>query len=196
MRKMVWSAISGGFGTMIVLALVSPALGEMYISGATAVVKDASGPPTIDDGVVICTSGGGVGGACVPFGTGDSIAVLDDAAGPDVAFQVCIDNNGDSVCTFQPGSTEPCGDDVFFSHDDFNNFYNPLGRLPTSFRPGCPGGFPGYVVFLCEGVHTPKGGGAPHVHPATAGSTTLTTGGTGFGNFCGGPAVVKRYQVF
>lgn len=159
---------------------------ERYVAGGTVVVKDSSAPPRVDSGVVVCSHGSqaGVGGACVPFGAAtDSILVQDDVSGTAMAFQVCIDNDGDGVCTSP--DFKPCGDDVFFSHGD-GKFFNPLGPLPTSFRGGCAGGsFPGYVVFLCEGVHADAASGA-HVHPATTGSVTGTRGGTGFGDFCGG----------
>ncbi len=177
------------------------------MSGGTAVAKAEGGEGAlVDEGFVECdaSDGSGIGGACVPFGPGDAIFVTDDVAGLEVAFQVCVDNNGDSVCT-SPDRGDPtgggsCPDEVLFSHGrgggPLPDFFNPLGPLPTGFLPGCPGGpFPGYVVFLCEGVHVAE---SAHTHPATTGVAKLTTGGTGFGDFCGGTAqqpTRKRYAV-
>ena len=174
---------------------------ENYAGATTAVAKNAG----VDDGVVVCTSTGtSLGGGCLPFGAFDSVLVQDDVMGTQLAFQVCVDNNGDGRCGGgQQG--EPCADDIFFSHDDRGSFFNALGPLPQGFRPGCEGsaGFPGYVVFLCEGAHIAGGGtglpagGTPHFHAATTGSITGTIGGTGFGNFCfpAQPFQVKEYIV-
>ncbi len=167
-----------------------------YVTGGTAVAKQSGQPPAADSGALACNAadGSGVGGACVPFGPGDSVLVNDTANGTGVAFQVCLDNDGDGVCT-SPDVSQPCPDQIFFSHDDAGNFFNPLGPLPPSFLPGCPGGaWPGYVVFICQGAHvagaaspiSPIADASGHVHPATTGTASLTTGGTGFGTFCGG----------
>lgn len=155
-----------------------------YRGGATVVVKREGSDPTVDRGIVVCRSSGpSVGGACLPFDGNNSVRVDDDRAGLEVAFQVCIDNDGDGVCGGDP--RRACADDLFFSHDDAGRFFNPLGPLPTSFRPGCPGGFPGYVVFLCQGIHQPPDPGAgTHVHTVSKGTASSVFGGTGFGNFC------------
>jgi hypothetical protein len=165
-----------------------------YTVSGTVVVKQAGQPAPADDGVLTCsiTSGAGVGGACVSFGHdpgGAAVGVTDDVAGTQVAFQVCLDNDGDGACV-SPG-IGPCADEIFFSHDDRGAFFNPLGPLPPDFKFGCPGGpWRGYVVFLCAGVHTTPngtaGGGSPHQHFASQGTVVVTTGGSGFGNFCGG----------
>ena len=162
-----------------------------YTAGGTAVVKQAGQPRAADEGVMACsaTTGQGIGGACISFGHKDSILVTDAVAGRDVAFQVCIDNNGDGRCV-SPSFDRQCPDQIFFSHEDGGRFFNPLGPLPTSWKDGCPGGpFKGYVIFICNGVHEGAASGAsepPHVHPASTGTAMLTGEGTGFGNFCGG----------
>lgn len=160
----------------------------VYTGSGTVVVKQGQRPPLLDEGALVCRpgQGTGVGGGCVSFGhdpNASSVAVHDATAGPDVAFQVCIDNNGDGRCVSPDFSA--CADQIFFSHDDEGNFFNPLGTLPISHKAGCPGGvWDGYVVFLCTGVHDAAGA---HSHPATTGSIlTANTPGSGFGTFCGG----------
>lgn len=172
---------------------------DAYVAGSTLVIKDSGSSPLIDEGAVVCVKSGpepSLGGGCVAFGLWDSIEVLDKANNHDVAFQVCLDNDGDSICGFTGNQTsDVCADDLFFSHDDNGNFFNPLGPLPTSFRFGCPGGpWAGYVVFLCEGVHNAT---LPHSHLATQGTIKGTWGGTGFGDFCFPPlnAPPKEYKV-
>jgi hypothetical protein len=167
-----------------------------YVGTHTIVVKGLPAD-TLDRGSVICkSSGASVGGGCILFGPGDAIMVMDDMAGTNVAFQVCIDNNGDSLCGGRADPAGVCPDDIFYSHDDAENFFNPLGPLPMSFKPGCVGGFPGYVVFICDGIHVAEGGGTPHQHIAPKGTINQAAGGTGFGNFCGGEEVpAKRYEV-
>jgi hypothetical protein len=171
--------------------------GARYMSGGTAVARK-DGQPAADEGSMVCNNGDnvGVGGFCTSFGGGDAIAVFDAAAGTDVAFQVCIDNSGDGVCT-SPDDRTHCADQVFFSHDDAGNFFNPIGPLPTGFAPGCFGGpWNGYVVFLCEGTHV--SGSSAHAHTATTGTGRVTTGGEGSGTFCGGTHAQpsgKRYAV-
>jgi hypothetical protein len=182
-------------GALATWALPSPAEPQVreaaFTVGGTAVVKQAGQPPVVDRGVMTCsrTTGEGIGGACLSFPGGPVdpipgfVAVNDAVAGPAVAFQVCVDNDGDGRC-ITPKQGRPCDDDVFFSHDDRGTFFNPLGPLPPYFRQGCPGGpWRGYVVFICNGVH--DAGGA-HSHPATRGVAVLTPSGQGFGNFCGG----------
>lgn len=172
---------------------------DTYVAGTTVVVKQGEQRPLVDDnlGLTICNKSTplpSVGGGCVAFGPWNSILVQDAAMGTQVAYQVCIDNDGDSLCTFFENDKEiPCGDQIYFSHDDNGIFYNPLGPLPMGFKPGCPGGpWHGYVVFLCTGVHNANGA---HAHAATAGSITGVFSGTGYGDFCGIPANSKAYQV-
>lgn len=170
--------------------------GARYTSGGTVVARN-NGEPAVDEGTMLCNGGDnvGVGGFCTSFGGGDAMAVFDDVAGTDVAFQVCIDNNGDGTCT-SPDTSAACPDQIFFSHDDQGVFYNPLGPIPTGFLPGCGyGAWQGYVVFLCEGTHV---AGTPHAHAATTGGGRVTTGGEGLGTFCGGSEVQpsrKKYQL-
>jgi hypothetical protein len=203
---------------MSVAMLVAPVLGraDTYVGGGTAVYKQAGQDPTVDTGVTVChpDEGTGVGGACLPFSSAgqfidvtDAVRELADGTGHNVAFQVCIDNNGDGKCVSgggRPGTIDPCADSVFFSHNDEGRFFNPLGPLPTSrsSQGQCNAagtGWNGYVVFLCEGAHTAKDG-ASHSHPATTGTvravTDSPTAGQ-YGDFCGGirDQVVKEYVV-
>lgn len=167
------------------------AAGGRYVSAGVAVAR-ADGNTPVDNGAVVCDDGNGlgVGGVCLPFGNGDAISVVDDVLGDAVAFQACVDNNGDSVCT--PNDPDPnCADDVVFSHDDDGSFYNPVGPVPTGFRPGCPGGaWNGYVVYLCDGAHAVSAD--VHAHPATTGTAAVTSGAEGVGEFCGGPSLVGK----
>jgi hypothetical protein len=156
---------------------------EYQVPG-TAVVRTDSvtgTPETVDIGAVVCNpTGQSIGGGCILWNpVDDSINVL-DAAG-DVAYQVCIDNDGNGYC--QSNCCLPCGDDIFFSHGDGGEFFNPLGPLPTHFRFGCPGGFPGWVIFVCAGIHEDWTGA--HTHSAGPGVILSTQGGQGIGgNFC------------
>lgn len=176
--------------------------GERYEGGGTVAVAKINGVTVIDNGGAICRPGGAsTGGACVSFadatigsdGRGQSVylGVTDDAVGADVAFQVCVDNNGDGVCGGPSGAGfERCGDDQFFSHDDEGKFHNPLGPLPNAFRQGCPGSstHAGFVVFLCTGAHTVEGPDA-HTHTVTDGTaaTVVSDDSTpNYGTFCGG----------
>ena len=164
-----------------------------------------------DNGAVTCTNtdfaGGnaaGLGGICIPFNelVHDSVYVEDDLYGStNLAFQVCVDNNGDSICTgngesfFNLGG---CSDLIAFSHDSQTGlFHNPLW-IPPWFEiqwswcnPG--NAFPGYIVIVCAGVDTFP---TPHQHDAGNGRIyNVQTGGTGHGNFCGGPTAAKAYTV-
>ena len=180
--------------TLIALFLAAPALAGDYVGGGTFVVKTGFGT-LLDNGGVVCqgTDGSGIAGGCLPFVSdprkGAFVAVNDDAAGNEVAFQVCIDNNGDGICG-GPQTDPRCFDQIFFSHNDEGRFFNPLGPLPTSFLEGCAanGGFAGYVVLLCQGVHQAESTDGPsaHSHSVTQGTITLAVDGSGYGNFCGG----------
>ena len=163
-----------------------------YVSAGVAVAR-GNGSTVVDNGAVVCDDGNGVGvgGVCLPFSGDDAVSVVDDELGESLAFQVCVDNNGDGLCTTNDPDPS-CADDIYFSHDDAGNFFNPVGPVRTGFRAGCPGGaFNGYVVFLCDGVHAVAND--PHAHPATTGIATLTTGAEGLGDFCGNPVVSKPY---
>jgi len=192
-----------------VVVVVLPVAGTAgpYVSGATVVYKDAGQQPAVDSGAVVCSieTGAGVGGGCLPFSAASRFVGVSDAAfGPQVAFQVCIDNNGDNRCVSggdkPPG---PCDDLVWFSHSDDGSISNPLGPLPGSRSNSqqCNpkhSGWDGYVVFLCEGVHTVNG--AAHVHPATTGMIQGSPTGPSpfkFGDFCGGirDQVIKEYEI-
>ncbi|HEX9697238.1 MAG TPA: hypothetical protein VGB64_13110 [Actinomycetota bacterium] len=198
--------------TLTVVATgVFQASAGIYVGGATVVYKEAGNQTAVDEGAAACLvgTGTGIGGGCLPFGAGTAVEVIDALGIPtgtehEVAFQVCIDNNADLKCTSGGASqTLPCHDEVFFSHSDDGLFFNPLGPLPGARSPGCPtGGWNGYVVFICQGVHTGQGpfpgtSGSPHAHPSTLGTIELTTGGSGFGDFCGGSrdVVVEKDYV-
>ncbi len=191
----------------VVAMTLGSASAQVYVSGGTVVFKQEGAPPAADNGTLACHSSGiGVGGACLPFTPGGFVGVTDVLAGKNVAFQVCIDANGDGICTDGKRDTQPCRDQIFFSHDDQGLFHNPIGPLPTAMPAGCGTTAPwkGYVVFLCEGVHVTRGSagpGAPHTHTATTG-TIANTGPlapSGFGDFCGAAGgerpVSKPYTV-
>lgn len=163
---------------------VGPAPADDYVAGSTFVAR-SSGGTVVDFGVVECNTVGGpsVGGACIPWSAGgQAIEVVDDHNGRDVAFQVCVDNDGDHLCGGLP-TIAGCNDDIVFSHFDDGSFSNPLAA-PTSFRTGCPGGFRGWVVFLCQGTHATT---APHTHEVTTGRVTAAASGGPSGEFCGAP---------
>jgi hypothetical protein len=143
----------------------------------------------------------GTGGVCLPFTGHAAVHVVDGVHGEDVPFQVCVDNNHDGFCGFNPmdpgASTGPCEDDLVLSHDDTGAFHNPVGPVPTGFRAGCaqpPGArsWNGYVVILCEGLHD------THHHPVTTGTAKVAGVPEGTGTFCGGsggPFIGKPYAV-
>lgn len=185
---------------LISLLTAAPALAG-YTAGGTFVVKTQFGT-VLDNGGVVCqgTTGDGVGGGCLPFpervpGTespGGFVRVYDNGAAQNVAFQVCIDNNGDGICG-GPQTNDQCRDQIFFSHNDEGKFFNPLGPLPTTFLRGCGPGSAGggsstqhngYVVLLCQGAHEVDG--TAHTHSLSAGSIGLSDFGAGYGDFCGG----------
>ncbi len=190
--------------TMLGIALISltaaSAFASTYVGGATFVGRDDSAGQVLDAGGVMCNegSGDGVGGACFPWSSlapGQVYVSVDDVvAGSDVAFQVCVDNNGDGLCGDVGGVNSPgisanvdiggCRDTILFSHDDQGNFFNPLGALPTAFPQGCDGGFPGWIVFICAGAH--DDGQTTHTHEVTSGTVTPAYSGSGTGTFCGG----------
>ncbi len=159
---------------------------QAQYEGNGASVVRVAGVTLVDSGQMTCSisTGNGTGGSCLrfdPLVPAPAILVQDSANGTNQAFQVCLDNNGDSFCTSPEQG--PCADDIVFSHADGGAFFNPL-TVPPMFRPGCPGGpFPGYIIFTCAGQHVD---GTAHSHSATNGSATLVSGGTGSGNFCGG----------
>jgi hypothetical protein len=175
---------------------------DRYVSGGTVVLEVPLVPLVVDDGVLHCNKSStapSVGGGCVAFSPvfmdNPAVLVVDDAHGTDVAFQVCLDNDGNGLCTFEPGAPA-CADDIVFSHHDWGFFSNPL-RVPSGFRPGCPGGaWNGYLVFLCEGVHAAGTGGTAHTHAVTTGSMSVVPGGMSSGDFCGAPEPQgKAYTV-
>jgi hypothetical protein len=152
----------------------------------------------------------GLGGGCLSFpieGRPPAILVQDSSLTLDVAFQVCVDMNQDGHCYMNPEKPPGiCDDVVGFSHADNGVFFNPLGSyiepvtgilkpLPTSLPP--PGlcsshgssplprpAWPGYIVFLCEGVHLTD---MPHAHTPTTGTIQVVQPPQpqpGAGNFC------------
>ncbi|HVL91590.1 MAG TPA: hypothetical protein VM841_15315 [Actinomycetota bacterium] len=167
---------------------------DVVVGGGTVVVKQQGQGPAADNGTLVCEPGTGIGtgGACLDFAPGGFVEVLDALNGYNVAFQVCIDANGDGVCVDDPKNQSPCRDRMFFSHDDAGQFHNPLGPLPSSMPCGnTASGWNGYVVFLCEGVHVAQNGssvgGAPHTHETTVANVSVTgpMASSGFGDFCG-----------
>ncbi len=187
--------------SIIALALASfvtlPALASNYVGGATFVARDDGAGQLLDAGGMMCyeDTGDGVGGACIAWddlAPGQEYAAINDVmTGTNVAFQVCVDNNGDGLCGDTPSTVgkagsifDACRDTILFSHDDNGTFYNPLGPLPLDFTQGCAGGFPGWILFLCEGAH--DDGSSTHTHSVTSGTFTPSTTGSGKGTFCGG----------
>ena len=182
------------FATVAVTTVARPADAAetyAYVAGTTAVAR-TGGSTVADSGTVVCAgapdadAGAGVGGVCIPWSAGGSaIEVVDGALGHDVAFQACVDNDGNLQCGGTP-VISGCADAVVFSHFDNGTFSNPLAA-PTSFTSGCPGGFPGWVVFLCQGAHD---AGGLHAHEATGGTVTTVASGGPSGQFCGSPPVL------
>lgn len=200
-------------------ALVGAADGGFTYHGPGVVVADEGGSTFVDNGAVVCedTDGDGVheqgqGGVCIPFNAASPISsnpaihVSDDLVGEDVAFQVCVDNDGDGRCGFRtkevggvakelPGNDPGCFDEIRFSHGDDESNINPLS-VPDGFQDGCAdnGGFAGWVVMICAGAHAPTDHGS-HPHEATDGTVQLTSvsSKTGQGDFCGGPTAEKAY---
>ncbi|HEX2021828.1 MAG TPA: hypothetical protein VHH36_03895, partial [Candidatus Thermoplasmatota archaeon] len=115
------------------------------------------GPITVaDNGAVACIDAdddgdheSGRGGACIAFEdvSGDSLLVTDDEHGTDIAFQVCVDVNGDGICGLVGGGdangdgipdvfadndgdgvpdgfNAPCSDRLVFSHGSGGDFSN------------------------------------------------------------------------
>lgn len=184
-----------------VLAVLALALGVMrgavaedysYSGSGAYVTRDQTQGTATDDGVVICDSTGGgnnVGGACIPFTSGvNSISVDDDMEEDEVAFQVCIDNDGDRSCGNTPPIVTGCGDVIAYSHFDSGAFSNPLAVPASGFANGCPGGYPGWIVIACTGAHRTTLDPDGHPHPVTTGtiSTSTDTGGSS-GQFCAPP---------
>lgn len=184
-----FAVVVSAFGTLPA-AQAGPS--ARYVSAGVAVAR-GNGATVVDNGAVVCDDGNGVGvgGVCLPFSGDDAVSVVDDHLGDELAFQVCVDNNGDGLCTTNDPDPS-CADDIYFSHNDAGDFFNPVGPVRTGFRTGCPGGaFDGYVVFLCDGAHAVQNDA--HAHPASTGVATLTSGGEGNGDFCGLPVVSKPY---
>ncbi|HEX9695143.1 MAG TPA: hypothetical protein VGB64_02375 [Actinomycetota bacterium] len=174
--------------------VVGTAQADVVIGGGTVVAKEQGAGPAVDNGTLVCEPGTGIGtgGACLDFTLGGFVEVLDALNGHNVAFQVCIDNDGDGICVDDKFNSSPCADRMFFSHDDAGFFHNPLGPLPTSMSCGpTASGWNGYVVFLCEGVHVTSngstGGGTPHAHETTVANVSATgpLPPSGYGDFCG-----------
>lgn len=167
-----------------------------YEGSSVVVVRDSDGNATfVDSGVFVCRPEPHVsfGGACLPFAAGvNAVEVVDEELGARVAFSVCVDNDGDGRCGAQDPAA-PCQDFTARSHDDGGVFINPLGPLPTGFEPGCPGGYPGYLVFVCSGVHDDETGS--HAHRASRGtvSTASVPPGppTAGGNYCEPPPLSR-----
>lgn len=215
-------------GLFLVLLLVAPLLAlapvpaapttRTYTGAGTVVTSLDYGTgrvTALDNGAVVCRDANGdgfhesgQGGVCIPFGQlgGDAVYVH-DANIPDsqLSFQVCIDNNGDGICSGngENGAYNPgvCADRIYFSHSSFGGNANPLYVNPVStknFHSTCNrGGFPGYIVIVCAGVHNNRSGTAPHLHEATTGTVTpaFLGGNTGSGDYCGGLTAAKAYEV-
>lgn len=167
----------------------------------------------VDNGAVVCedTDGDGTydkgnGGLCIHFWEmrGDSILVEDALAYRDVAFQVCVDANGDGICGSSafsdPLGLSGCRDALVFSHNGFNGgFDNPM-YLPSFLEQAywqCGGlGFPGYIVIICAGAHQTFGDPDGHTHTVAFGQVYSTYEGTWpKGDYCGAPTDAKKYVL-
>ena len=202
--------------------LLGPSLAQAdtrtYVGAATVVARE-DGQTVFDNGVVVCSAailndilgqGAGAGGVCMPFDGSGQVSVTDPTLSDpeEVAFQVCIDNDQDNLCSLPETDTwDPlCPDWIRFSHKGPPAAWaNPMANIPTSLLGGsCPGPQPGawngLIVFVCSGVHD------THEHKTAAGQvTTGGSGGTdGFDAFteaavyCGPPPgvpAVKAYAV-
>lgn len=170
-------------GALLIVSLAPtvPAAERTYVTGgrpAAPTVQSQAGAVTCAEEAVIRTDSG-IGGACVPFperantsDLGGFVEVVDAESGKQVMFQVCIDNDGDDLCSSE--ASGECQDQIWLSHADDGTFHNPIGPLPGGFRDECDGGsFDGYVVILCQGRHDPSGGAA-HEHLATTGTVNAT----------------------
>lgn len=167
----------------------------------------------VDNGAVVCedTNGDGTydkgnGGLCIHFWEvqGDSILVEDALAFRDVAFQLCVDANGDGICGSSnfsdPLGINGCRDEIVFSHNSFDGgFDNPMlipRHLENAFWM-CGGvGFPGYIVIICSGAHQTFGDADGHTHQVAFGQVYSTYGGTHpRGDYCGSPTDAKKYVL-
>lgn len=190
-------------------------------SGAGTVVTSFSPFPgtaqltALDNGAVVCRDAdgdgiheSGVGGTCLRFdemGAANALHAHDDAVRDgNLAFQACVDNSGDGVCSGdgERGAYDPavCADRIFFSHSTSGFTVNPLGVGPASARAffeACGAkGFPGFIVILCAGAHDNALGTDPHAHRATTGVVTPATAqSVGGGNYCGGATAAKAYTL-
>ncbi len=147
---------------------VSPAWAGAYVLGGTLVSNDAG----VDDGAMVCAEDGsrGVGGNCLfPADRAGRNGVMVNGFGTRVAFQVCIDNTQDFLCSGGDPTGAGCADEFFFSHDDSGAFYNPVGGpgvIPQTYTCGPRAGSPAnWLVFVCTGVHGSTEVGFPHTHP-------------------------------
>jgi len=198
---------------------VAPATAVHQYTGPGTVVTSfnlATGTITaLDNGAVACHDPdgdgfyqSGNGGVCITFAQmngGNAIRVDDFNLGAAVAFQACVDNNGDGICSGdgETGAYDPavCNDRIYFSHYSFGWYSNPLWVDPAgaaAFQAACGGGgFPGYVVILCAGAHNDRFGSTPHVHDVTEGIVYPTTlpWNTGTGDYCGGLTAAKAYAT-
>jgi hypothetical protein len=198
-------------------AYVVSVTGAIGVPGLQANTVAALTDIVADEGVVVCDAliGAGAGGACVPFNSAGALQVNDLVLGTDVIFQVCVDNSGDGFCGNDDG-LGGCADSMTFSHAlNVAANSNPIEDLPAGFTAGCEnnGGFNGYVVFMCTGVHVleafpvPNANVDPHLHTATLGTVNAVASGTaGYADgagFCGTsdpggadntvPTVLKNY---
>lgn len=203
------------------LALAAPGTPAPWVySGAGTVVTSINVGlaqiTALDNGAVQCRDADydgifeqGQGGVCITFAQmagGDAIFVQDGSVAPHLlSFQVCVDNNGDGICSGngENGAYNPsvCADRIYFSHHSSGGNLNPLFVDPQGvgafFQQCARGGFPGYVVITCAGLHNNRLGTTPHSHDVTSGTVQPVHLGynTGSGDFCGGLTAAKAYDV-
>lgn len=188
----------------------------------TGLDDQGSASTVTDSGGVVCEDADGDGapdrgrgGTCIPFQAffdgwndplkaveprGNAIHVSDKEVADDaLAFQICVDFDGSRSCGGPTEAESPtCRDLIQYSHetdtgDNFNPLHVSAKEIPSLWDEcGDNGGFPGFVVITCAGLHAhadDQGDGEPqvtHTHQVTQGTAQpAVTEDFGQGDFCG-----------
>lgn len=176
-----------------------------------------------DNGGVVCEDvdgdndpDRGYGGTCIPFSAithteeepepAKGIHVTDDeVADEDIAFQVCVDMTGSGTCGSEPVS-DFCQDIILYSHDtvtgeNFNPLFVEAETLEFVWKEcqsleEIDGGFPGFIVITCAGLHAHSDDQQPeavlqtHGHGVTNGTAQVVETDNdpdNRGDYCGAP---------
>lgn len=200
----------------------------------TGVDEQGKASTITDSGGVVCEDvdddglpDRGNGGTCLPFASfydgwdrpitevrprGNAVYVSDaQVADDETVFQVCVDMDGSGSCGGPLQSDdEACRDVIRYSHDTATGEnFNPLPVpsfeiLELWQRCSENGGFPGFVVITCAGLHAHVEEGVepsletPHSHQVTKGTAQPAIADEfGQGDFCGGgpPGGLPREPV-